>query len=635
MNPSDSNSEEKTSLSTLTAFEYLPSLPLPLFQSQCVSHNDEILICGGYYERDCYSYHVIKKQYKRICSYPDDVKLFDYVIVKLENKEANDDSITLLSFSGKPKHTLVMKYVSVWKKEEKEEEKGCNEWVIFTDGTNKPCHIARDKSSYEGARAVIGGKKRNLLFISYPPKNLDVFDLDMCKYVSYSTLPTDDGWIWYHCFVLRNPTRNNMLLFYKKTGLSIVYSEENNDFTFDSLHICEDISSLKRYAYLCVNDIILCFGGRSNRSVSKQICKYSILEDKWTKLQYMLPMPLCDCNAIFDKRSNCVHIIGGKDNKKDNLAVNMKTALKMWKRHPNEEDWFKVNLEAMKICSEMIQYDDPGLVIAANNISGWQNATKGYTLTSYHVLINNDKSDEQYRICVIKGKAITLRDVRINGNIYIIDCKFECEGEVNITTHCFGTNRGTVYKFSQPVIPIAWDSNLEHIVPGWPRWFFFDTIIENSLQHFKKCVDTYGYDHPFIPFAYSSLGLAYEENQQYDYSIQAHEQGLQAAVEVFGMNHPWTAQILSDIGSVHSRMKDYNEAISYYTKAFNIRQQIFDNADVYNEIYLCHLGETYEVLGDKRVALQYFEEAWKSSSARRGEQHEITSKIKNKVRDLS
>ncbi|ETO03141.1 hypothetical protein RFI_34269 [Reticulomyxa filosa] len=88
-------------------FQNLKDLLIPLSDSQCVLYKHELLICGGFKQRDCYSYHTLKDEYKTLCS--DD------------NNSNNKDSdeITLLSFGGSKyskKHTLVMNYISVWNK---------------------------------------------------------------------------------------------------------------------------------------------------------------------------------------------------------------------------------------------------------------------------------------------------------------------------------------------------------------------------------------------------------------------------------------------------------------------------------------------------------------------------------------
>ncbi|ETO05904.1 hypothetical protein RFI_31492, partial [Reticulomyxa filosa] len=95
-----------------TPFQTLKELPTTFSSSQCVLYKHEILICGGEYQRACYSYHTLKDEYNDI------------------------NQITLLSFGGdESKHTLVMKYVSVWSDDNNSDDanemnkaKKFNEW---------------------------------------------------------------------------------------------------------------------------------------------------------------------------------------------------------------------------------------------------------------------------------------------------------------------------------------------------------------------------------------------------------------------------------------------------------------------------------------------------------------------------
>ncbi|ETO36801.1 hypothetical protein RFI_00261, partial [Reticulomyxa filosa] len=95
-------------------FQTLMESPILLDQSQCVLHKHELLICGGKGERACYSYHTLKNEYKFFCDYPIGVELEGHCVVKLvdsnSNKDKDNNQITLLSFGGYNKHTLVMKY---------------------------------------------------------------------------------------------------------------------------------------------------------------------------------------------------------------------------------------------------------------------------------------------------------------------------------------------------------------------------------------------------------------------------------------------------------------------------------------------------------------------------------------------
>ncbi|ETO07552.1 hypothetical protein RFI_29840 [Reticulomyxa filosa] len=320
-------------------FKALASLPVPLYLGQCVANKDEILICGGAHTRNCYSYHITKNQYKYICSFPNNVELVGHSLVKLVN-ESSADIITLLSLGGQyqtqKKHTMVMKYISVWYNPKSPEEKTLfNQWIPLTDMYNKPVCIGKDESDYNGVRAIVGGSKNHLLFITYPPKKIDVFNLKTYRYVTQNTLPIDE-WIWHHCFVSKtdndleimpkNKNKNEMLLFCKDAGLSIEYNENNNKFRFQNIRVCSTIRSLNQYAYLCVNDVILFFGGHggTDTGYSKAIHKYSIKENKWIRIQHDLPTRLGRCVGVLSMDKTHVHIIGGGNDAKDAISCHMR-----------------------------------------------------------------------------------------------------------------------------------------------------------------------------------------------------------------------------------------------------------------------------------------------------------------------
>ncbi|ETO07766.1 hypothetical protein RFI_29623 [Reticulomyxa filosa] len=339
--------EQSQHLITSTSFQSLKELPTSLSDPQCVLYKHELLICGGIYQRACYSYHTLKNEYKFICEYPIHIRLEGHCVVKLVDKNnKNSNQVTLLSFGGSNKHALAMKYVSVWN-DISSNLNNCNQWVPFTNNRNHPIIIGRYFDSYLGARAVIGGSNNHLLFITYPRNNISVFDLNTFQFIQHDTLPTDN-YIDYHCFISNSENRQRkemmktneeknkqiyqMMLFCRFKGLSIEYNEDDNNFQFHQLNVCDDIGPLYRYAYVCTNNIILFFGGCSQNGnvISKSVHKYSIQEDKWMTFQNALHSPLCDCAAILSEKDDHIHIIGGVNDKKITVSTHMKTKVCIW-----------------------------------------------------------------------------------------------------------------------------------------------------------------------------------------------------------------------------------------------------------------------------------------------------------------
>ncbi|ETO33215.1 hypothetical protein RFI_03892, partial [Reticulomyxa filosa] len=344
MIPESVKPEESVVRDMTIPFQNLTSLPTPLESGQCVTHKHEILICGGAYQRECYSYDVLKDKYKYICSYPSEVTLRGHCVAKRVDKDSNE--VTL--------HWLMMRYVSVWNdNEEKEIEsaktKHCNEWVPFTDNDNKPVYFGRYVDNCEGARVLIGGSNNHLAFITYPPNYICVFNMNTFQYIKQNTLPTDD-YIWYHCFVAKMGNeishvkekinaKHEMLLFCKETGIAIEYDEDNNMFAFQTLYVCSTMRSFTGYAYVCVNGVILFFGGYSNGERARHVHKYFIKENKWMQLTHTLSIPLWKSVGVLNGDDTCVHILGGNDHKGDALSTHIATQVQVWMKGEAEKQW--------------------------------------------------------------------------------------------------------------------------------------------------------------------------------------------------------------------------------------------------------------------------------------------------------
>ncbi|ETO14707.1 hypothetical protein RFI_22661, partial [Reticulomyxa filosa] len=203
MNINGVKAEEMAINNVDSLFETLVPLPTPLRLTQCVVHGHEILICGGGEIKTCFSYHTLKNQYKLICSYPEGIEMGHCVVKRLS---PSTNELTLLSLSGqdreKQKYGFVMKYKSVWDNEgENQKEKQYNEWMPFTDNSNKLITIGKDDDCHFGLRGVIGGSDNHLLFMTYFPKNIDVFNLNTFQYAKQEMLPMRNGnRVHYHCF---------------------------------------------------------------------------------------------------------------------------------------------------------------------------------------------------------------------------------------------------------------------------------------------------------------------------------------------------------------------------------------------------------------------------------------------------
>jgi len=374
-----------------------------------VLYNDEILICGALQYNKCYSYHILTNQYKFICSFPEDVILKGHCVIKCHtNNHVNshhDPDLTLLSFGsdyrGKNKHTLVMKYKSVWnnnydKDDNKNENKNTmkseeqissspssssssptfNEWIpLIHPIHHSPIILGREQDNFYGVRAVIGGINHQLLFITCckdMDNNMSVFNLNACEYVTHVTFRIHSDNVRYHALVNvsnsnknenknvnennnKNKNNNNnnnemVLLCYGNDGVHIQFNEWNATFGFQifSLPIC--LSPFIFYSYVCVNDVIYLFGGwycDHGHKSSKNVYAYKVKENKWLECTDTLPYPLENSVAVLNQDSTCVHIFGGwngETDKKEEKQIKwslLKAEWKEWNEERKKEKYKK------------------------------------------------------------------------------------------------------------------------------------------------------------------------------------------------------------------------------------------------------------------------------------------------------
>ncbi|ETO35890.1 hypothetical protein RFI_01171 [Reticulomyxa filosa] len=262
----------------------LPELPKSFTATQCILFKEELLICGGKQTNDCYSYHTLKKQYKYICSYPNDVKLSGHCVVQLIHSQTNPNEIDLLSFGGQGKDTMKqtfsMKYKSVWEISDhnhhsnlKSENQSFNTWIRHNEDTN----IGKFEDNLIGVRGLIGGK-----IMIYYNETIEKW---------HNTKRENKFGIQYHCFVPLTMNNekviNHFILFCRNTGLLIKYDEQNQTFHYEKLpistHTQEKINS---------------------------VYKYSMKDKTWNECKITLPMKISLSFAILNDDTN-VHVIGG------------------------------------------------------------------------------------------------------------------------------------------------------------------------------------------------------------------------------------------------------------------------------------------------------------------------------------
>ncbi|ETO19838.1 hypothetical protein RFI_17388, partial [Reticulomyxa filosa] len=241
-------------MSSDNVFKTLPPLPFKFNFPQCVLFNQEILICGSANTNVCYSYHLTQQRYKLICSYPEDVEIENQVVIKCKGDR---NQITLFSFGGSNRVTLMMRYRSVW--DEKNNRR--NIWqrtfhnVIDPEDMDMPVH------------AVIGGSKNQLLFYVCPLGRIRVVNVHSLEQVGQGQLPINciDG---SYCLVRMY---HYLLFVHTRDAFCIQYDEILSTFSYKEFPVCPDLKFVRNYSYACVKNLLMIFGGRKNHQCLDKI----------------------------------------------------------------------------------------------------------------------------------------------------------------------------------------------------------------------------------------------------------------------------------------------------------------------------------------------------------------------------
>ncbi|ETO21204.1 hypothetical protein RFI_15999 [Reticulomyxa filosa] len=321
----------------------LPHLPTTLSFGQSLCIGEELLICGGCNNNNCYSYNIPKQQYKWICSYPNETILSAHIVVSYEVNDLTMKGTTLLSFGGRmnriPYHSLLMNYQSVWNDNLSVcSQQGGSVGAIVNEWRPLPgnmCIGKKEEHNLFGARAIVSGSKKKLLFITRH-NDIDVLNLDTFDYLSNMKayrLPlgfTVSHAPPYHCLVPSD--ENEFILIREDRSVLVSFNENTQEFTFHPLPLCSHLKSC--YGYMCikVNQYLFILGGRGLASTpnhcTKTIYVYSINERKWSLCDFSLPFMVTNCALVSSDHHSTVHIIGGVDHVHQPLSTHFMLQIK-------------------------------------------------------------------------------------------------------------------------------------------------------------------------------------------------------------------------------------------------------------------------------------------------------------------
>ncbi|ETO14832.1 hypothetical protein RFI_22535 [Reticulomyxa filosa] len=289
----------------------------------CVSLDDELLICGGSNSRNCYSYHLGKREYKLVCSYPNDATLGGHTVVLCPPRSSTEDTFTLISFGvSSLKHKpLQMEYESVWNERKSTTASTRNEWTPIMDTTNE----ANGQSSInlQGCRGVVSGLHNDLLFVTRYPNKIDVLSMQTwtpLKRVQNNTVPLSiTNTLEFHCFV--SIGCNEFLLVSQNNCISIRFNQQQNKFSYDFWPL-SPFSLCWIYSYVLFQSQLLIFGGWNfvDDNILNVIFTLDISRKFWSRSLSHLPLLLYRNTAIADSTLSSVHLIGGRNSDFDNQA---------------------------------------------------------------------------------------------------------------------------------------------------------------------------------------------------------------------------------------------------------------------------------------------------------------------------
>ncbi|ETN97549.1 hypothetical protein RFI_39979, partial [Reticulomyxa filosa] len=267
-----------------------------------------------------------------------------------------------------------------------------------------------------------------------------------------------------------------------------------------------------------------------------------------------------------------------------------------FRKHWNKY-WRRSNAEAAKTVEQMMHNKEKGLIVVALNKNMNDNLYSILALTNDNKI--KRKKFENYCMYVIKRDVVVLIEA-IDGNIYVVDCKLECDGLVNVTTQIFVTSKAIVdERVKQFVYLIPWNTKMHHDLPVQ-----FQELEDNA----EKC----------------------RRQRLFDESVAYSQKYVQIASDNFEFYHYVTIGYHL-LGMIYYNKREHEKAVEYYENALTIRKKIFGNINVCNADLHWNLGLTFVTVEKIEIANKYFEEAWKIYSIMLGEWNIETLRAKRKM----
>ena len=123
---------------------------------------------------------------------------------------------------------------------------------------------------------------------------------------------------------------------------------------------------------------------------------------------------------------------------------------------------------------------------------------------------------------------------------------------------------------------------------------------------------------------YHNMAGVYEDQGDYEKSLEYYVKALAIRERVLGPEHPYTATTYNNMAGVYYAKGEYEKALEYYVKALAIRERVLgpehpSTATTYN-----NMAGVFRARGDYEKALEYYEKALTVFKIKLGEAHPYT-----------
>ncbi|ETO29751.1 hypothetical protein RFI_07370 [Reticulomyxa filosa] len=327
--------------------------------------------------------------------------------------------------------------------------------------------------------------------------------------------------------------------------------------------------------------------GKSLEFIIKQVTKIVLGQVFEREIGQIISTTYSDIYLLPRFSKSCIQHNDGDDTKYEQTAIKNKDIPETldFKKHWNRQ-WRRSNVDAAKIVETMICEKEQGLVVVAFDKSKWKKENDNFY--SIINLINDKQNDikkyKDYCLYIIKTKTtIVLEEIVIDGNVYVVDCKLECKGIVQITTQLFEEE--------------------------CTKRELFTNSISHIQKYYQLSIDTFGLNHPFVAISYNLLALTHDNNKQPDKAIEYFEKALKITLDIFGVNYSFVAQLYDNLGNTYERKGQYDTAIECHSRSLQIRLEIFGTSHVEVAWSYINLGSTYQNKVEYDKAIEFYERA--------------------------